>query len=102
MIRRKTIALSAILLMTAFFGQSIAITADTAQSANHACDRKCLSGFVTKYLDAMVAHRPGDVPVAANAHEFWPRFTLSGQRRTRRLALLQNIWRTNPRSRSLL
>ena len=67
MIRTRIIAISANLLMTAFFGQSIAVTADTAQSANNACDRKCLSGFVTKYLDAMVAHRPGDVPVAANA-----------------------------------
>jgi hypothetical protein len=66
MIRRKTIAISAMLLMTAFFGLSTAVTADTAQSESNACDRKCLSGFVTKYLDAMIAHKPGDLPVASN------------------------------------
>lgn len=36
------------------------------QSSGNACDRKCLSGFVTKYLDALVAHKPGDLPVASN------------------------------------
>jgi hypothetical protein len=66
MIRSKTIAISAIFLMTAFFGLSVAVTADPTQSASNACDRKCLSGFVTKYLDAMIAHKPGDLPVASN------------------------------------
>jgi hypothetical protein len=37
------------------------------QASASTCDRKCLSGFVTKYLDALVAHKPGDVPVAPNA-----------------------------------
>lgn len=31
-----------------------------------ACDRECLKGFVTKYLDAMVAHKPESVPAASN------------------------------------
>jgi len=30
------------------------------------CDRACLAGFVTQYLDAMIAHRPDTLPVAAN------------------------------------
>src|SRR5689334_5555116 len=30
------------------------------------CDRACLEGFVTRYLDAMVAHDPTRLPVAAN------------------------------------
>ena len=30
------------------------------------CDRQCLRGFITQYLDAMVAHTPGALPVAAN------------------------------------
>jgi hypothetical protein len=34
--------------------------------AKPACDRKCLAGFVTKYMDAMIAHKPGGLPVAAN------------------------------------
>jgi hypothetical protein len=37
------------------------------QASGSTCDRKCLSGFVTKYQDALVAHKPGDVPVAPNA-----------------------------------
>jgi hypothetical protein len=90
MIRRKTIAISAVLLMTAFFGLSIAVTADTAQSANNACDRTCLSGFVTKYLDAMVAHKPGDVPVASNV-----RFTED----CKELKLGEGLWKDISRLR---
>jgi hypothetical protein len=37
-----------------------------AQAPGSACDRKCLAGFVTKYLDAMLAHKPAGLPVAAN------------------------------------
>src|ERR1700691_612493 len=29
------------------------------------CDRECLRGFITQYLDAMVAHKPSALPVAA-------------------------------------
>ena len=31
-----------------------------------ACDRECLRGFITQYLDAMIAHKPDSLPVAAN------------------------------------
>jgi len=31
-----------------------------------ACDRACLRGFLTTYLDALVAHKPAAVPVAVN------------------------------------
>jgi hypothetical protein len=30
------------------------------------CDRECLAGFVTQYMDAMLAHSPESLPVAAN------------------------------------
>ena len=30
-----------------------------------ACDRQCLAGFVTQYTDAMLAHKPESLPVAA-------------------------------------
>jgi hypothetical protein len=30
-----------------------------------ACDRQCLAGFVTQYMDAMLAHKPESLPVAA-------------------------------------
>lgn len=41
-------------------------TNTTAQATPSACDRECLRGFVTRYLDAMVAHNPGALPVAPN------------------------------------
>lgn len=31
------------------------------------CDRECLRGFVTQYLNAMTAHNPGALPLASNA-----------------------------------
>jgi hypothetical protein len=58
MIKRNLPALTAMLLMTAFGGASTAGAAD--------CDRTCLAGFVTKYLDAMLAHKPESLPVTAN------------------------------------
>ena len=33
--------------------------------AKPACDRQCLAGFVTKYVNAMVVHRPKSLPVAS-------------------------------------
>ena len=30
------------------------------------CDRDCLRGFVTEYLNAMVSHKPADLPLAGN------------------------------------
>ena len=56
MIRRNTLVLFA-LLMAAFF--------NVAQAAP--CDRDCLAGFVTKYVDALLAKNPGALPLAANA-----------------------------------
>jgi hypothetical protein len=35
-----------------------------AKPANNVCDRECLGEFITKYLDAMIAHKPGSLPVA--------------------------------------
>jgi hypothetical protein len=29
----------------------------------NACDRDCLRGFVTEYLNAMIAHKPSELPV---------------------------------------
>jgi hypothetical protein len=39
------------------------ISATSAFGATN-CDRACLSSFLTQYLDAMVAHNPGKLPVA--------------------------------------
>jgi hypothetical protein len=44
----------------------IAIAASPASPASAACDRDCLRGITTQYLDALVAHNPGALPLAAN------------------------------------
>ena len=49
---------------TIFFFVSLSI-ASTAFAAD-TCDRQCLRGFVTTYLNALVAHDPSTLPVAAN------------------------------------
>jgi hypothetical protein len=45
---------------------TVLAAASTARAAEVDCDRECLRGFITQYLDAMVAHTPGALPVAAN------------------------------------
>jgi hypothetical protein len=40
----------------------IGLGASYASAAD--CDRECLRGFVTQYLDALVAHNPGALPVS--------------------------------------
>jgi len=38
--------------------------AQTRGPANRACDRACLAQIITRYLDALVAHKPGDLPLS--------------------------------------
>ena len=49
------------------------------------CDRECLRGFITQYLDATVAHKPGALPVAAKV-----RFTED----TKEMPLGEGLWKT--------
>ncbi len=42
------------------------IVADLFAQASASCDRECLRGFTTRYLDAMVAHNPAALQVAAD------------------------------------
>ncbi len=49
-----------------------AITTMGARAAD--CDRACLKGMITNYVDAMVAHDPSRIPLAANV-----RFTEDSQ-----------------------
>ncbi len=64
---KKVIAMIAFLLLGSFNGISGVWAAEPqAASAGGACDRACLAGFVTQYLDAMIAHKPESLPVAAN------------------------------------
>lgn len=60
-----------------------AITAGVAQAAD--CDRACLKGMITKYVDAIVAHDPSKLPLAANV-----RFTED----SKDLKLGEGLWKT--------
>ena len=53
-------------------------------AASNACDRDCLRGFITQYLEAMVAHNPKVLPVATTA-----RFTED----TKTLPLGEGLWK---------
>jgi len=55
-----------------------------AQSAT-SCDRACLAGVMTAYLDSLVAHDPGKAPLAANA-----RFTEDAKE----LRVGDGLWKT--------
>jgi hypothetical protein len=56
---RKAIWLAIVVLAA---GRGVA----TAGEAAGDCDRQCLRGFITRYLDAIAAHTPGALPVAPN------------------------------------
>ena len=60
---------------------AVAGTALGAQS----CDRGCLEGFVDRYLDAVIAHQPTNVPLAPGV-----RFTEDAQE----LSIGDGLWRT--------
>ncbi len=49
------------------------------------CDRACLKGLITKYVDAIVAHDPSTLPLAANV-----RFTED----SKDLKLGEGLWKT--------
>jgi hypothetical protein len=62
-----------------------------AQTRPANCDRECLRGFITDYLNAMVAHKPQSLPLAAGA-----RFTED----TRTMALGEGLWKGASKMRS--
>ena len=63
-------------------GTSPTVPIDTAAEP---CDRACLEGFVDLYMDAMIAHDPGQVPLTENF-----RMTENGQR----LPVGDALWKT--------
>ena len=64
-------------------------SASAAQAAE--CDRDCLRGMITKYVDALVAHAPQSLPLAPNV-----RFTED----SRQLPLGEGAWKTVTRAGS--
>jgi hypothetical protein len=59
---RPRFYLAAVLLL----GVLLTNRAGAADSKSAPCDRECLRGFITQYLNALVAHKPADLPVADN------------------------------------
>ncbi len=49
-----------------FAGVLLAAQAGAADSKSVPCDRECLRGFITQYLNALIAHKPSDLPLADN------------------------------------
>lgn len=65
---------------------ALILAAMAARGAKPAdCDRACLQNMITSYVDAMVAHDPARLPLAANA-----RFTEDSQE----LKLGEGLWKT--------
>jgi hypothetical protein len=44
----------------------VLIGANAACAAASDCDRECLRGFITQYLDALIAHNPSALPLSSN------------------------------------
>src|SRR5687767_4177702 len=65
------------------------VSASGAQAAE--CDRTCLRGMITKYVEAIVAHAPQSLPLAPNV-----RFTED----SRELPLGEGAWKTVTRAGS--
>jgi hypothetical protein len=42
------------------------LVSGAARAATADCDRECLRGFITQYLDALVAHNPSALPLSDN------------------------------------
>jgi hypothetical protein len=64
---------------------AIVLCSSTGAFAAPSCDRACLEGFVDRYLDALVAHQPAQLPLSPGV-----RFTEDGQQ----LAIGDGLWRT--------
>lgn len=58
-------------IMPFVFAVVFNLQAQTPRSGVAACDRACLADFITRYLDALVAHKPEILPDGrARLHAF--------------------------------
>ncbi len=48
------------------FVEILAIVLVTTPAADARCNRECLTGFISKYLDAMLSHDPERLPTSTN------------------------------------
>ena len=79
-----TVMSRSIALALLFVTLTVAANAQTRGATGNACDRECLRGFITQYLDAMVAHNPKALPTASNV-----RFTED----TKTMPLGEGLWK---------
>jgi hypothetical protein len=77
---KRAIALGLLVLLV----MPACITAASPAVFQSSCDRECLRGFITQYLNAMVAHNPKSLPLAADV-----RFTED----TKTLPLGEGLWK---------
>ena len=83
MTRALVVALAALL--------AIEVDAASQTAAAKSCDRDCLRGMITQYLDAMIAHNPKALPTAPGV-----RFTED----TKELPLGDGLWKNISKVRS--
>ncbi|GAA0274623.1 hypothetical protein GCM10009127_13980 [Alteraurantiacibacter aestuarii] len=63
-IHARACAAAGALMLLALLPQAASAQAPAAQAATaHDCDRQCLSGMITAYIDALVAHDPANLPL---------------------------------------
>ena len=53
-------------VITVFLLTLLCIVTNSFASGNKECDRECLKGFVSQYLDALLAQKPEPLPVSSN------------------------------------
>ena len=53
-------------VITVFSLTLLLITVNSCASGNNTCDRECLKGFITGYVDALLAQKPDTLPVSSN------------------------------------
>jgi hypothetical protein len=99
MSRKGMMTVIIIMLLAGIYGISGCAEKEVqmAKPVNKVCDRECLAGFVTKYLDAMIAHKPESLPVAA-----WVRFTEDCKEMKLGQGLWENISRLTGYRRDIL
>jgi hypothetical protein len=83
--RRKSSPISRSFRLAACLAILAVLFVPARSAAAKSCDRECLRGFITQYLNAMVVHNPRALPVAPNA-----RFTEN----SRVLELGDGLWQT--------
>lgn len=92
MTMKSIIALITILILSGFSSlpEVEATESQALKPSNETCDRECLSGFITQYLDALIAHKPDLLTLASDV-----RFTED----CKEMKLGEGLWKSISRMR---